>query len=67
MSQNRCPFWTIRRKIMNFIDDEKFQEYLKNQTCRGCGNRCSLIEPNCGRSRIFIQDAYEKYKNIQES
>jgi hypothetical protein len=48
---------------MNYIDDEKFEKYIENKTCRGCGNHCLLLEPNCNRSKIFIKDEYEKYLN----
>ncbi len=41
--------------------DEKFQEYLSKLTCRGCYNHCPLNAPNCGRSKIFIKEAQEKF------
>lgn len=41
--------------------EEKFQEYLAKLTCRGCYNHCPLNRPNCGRSRIFIKEAQEKF------
>jgi hypothetical protein len=48
---------------MNYIDDEEFEKYIKNKTCRGCSNHCLLSEPNCNRSRIFIKDEFEKYQS----
>ena len=42
-------------------EDEKIIEYLKRKNCRGCGNRCPLNDPMCGRSGIFIDEAMEKY------
>lgn len=40
---------------------EEFEEYLSKLTCRGCYNHCPLTSPNCGRSRIFIKEAEEKF------
>ncbi len=42
--------------------EEKFQEYLAKLTCRGCYNHCPLNNPICGRSRIFIKEAQEKFE-----
>lgn len=42
--------------------DEKFREYLSKLTCRGCYNHCPLNNPNCGRSKIFIKEAQEKFE-----
>jgi hypothetical protein len=50
---------------MDYIENEEFQKFIENKTCRGCGNHCLLSEPNCGRSRIYINDEYEKFKNIE--
>lgn len=47
---------------MEEIDEEELKEYLSKLECRGCYNRCNLSSPNCGRSRIFIKEATEKYK-----
>jgi len=44
------------------IQDEEMDEYLKLKNCRGCSNRCSLNDPMCGRSSIFIEEAIEKYE-----
>lgn len=41
--------------------EEKFQEHLAKLTCRGCYNHCPLNAPNCGRSKIFIKEAQEKF------
>jgi hypothetical protein len=46
--------------MMN-IEMPEVEEYLRKLTCRGCGNHCSLSDPNCGRSKIYIADAIEKY------
>lgn len=43
--------------------DEEMSEYLSKFTCRGCYNHCSLDNPNCGRSKIFIKEALEKLEN----
>lgn len=41
--------------------EEELKQYLRKSTCRGCFNHCSLDNPSCGRSKIFIKDAFEKY------
>ena len=46
---------------MDYLDDKEFEKYIENKSCRGCYNHCSLLEPNCNRSKIFIKDEYEKY------
>lgn len=48
---------------MEEIDEEDLKEYLSKLECRGCYNHCNLSSPNCGRSRIFIKEAIEKYKD----
>lgn len=45
----------------------EFKEYLKTHNCRGCYNYCSLASPICGRSKIFIEEAIEKFKNKEEN
>ncbi|MBR3697268.1 MAG: hypothetical protein IKM97_03255 [Clostridia bacterium] len=47
--------------MIEFMEDEKFKEFLKNKNCRGCFNKCVLTNPICNRSKIFIKDAYEEY------
>lgn len=42
--------------------EQNKQEYLKQFTCRGCYNHCSLDNPGCGRSKIWINEALEKYE-----
>ena len=46
--------------------EKEIEEYLKEQNCRGCYNRCQLSNPMCGRSRIFIKDAIEKFNAKKE-
>lgn len=41
---------------------EELEKYLSKLTCRGCYNHCPLNSPNCGRSRIFIKEAIEKFE-----
>ncbi len=40
------------------MDD--IEKHLIKANCRGCGNRCSLANPGCNRSRTFIEEAIEK-------
>lgn len=40
---------------------EELEEYLSKLTCRGCYNHCILTEPGCGKSKIFIKEAIEKF------
>lgn len=46
--------------------EEELNEYLSKKKCRGCYNHCSLIAPNCGRSRIFIKEAEEEFRKINK-
>lgn len=43
--------------------DKELEEYLKKFNCRGCGNRCPLHDPGCGRSKVYINEALEKRNN----
>lgn len=52
---------------MDYFDNEEFEKYLNHKTCRGCGNRCLLLEPNCNRSKIFIKDEYDKFTLTQKN
>lgn len=52
---------------MDYLEDEEFEKYIQNKSCRGCYNHCSLLEPNCNRSKIFIKDEYEKYLETKNS
>lgn len=45
------------------IEEIELKEYLKKINCRGCYNHCSLSNPNCGRSKIFIKEAIEKFNS----
>ena len=45
--------------------EEELKKFLEKQTCRGCYNHCQLSNPNCGRSKIFIQEATEKFNNMK--
>lgn len=49
---------------MDLFNNKEFEEYLKNKLCRGCVNHCLLTDPNCSRSKIFIKDEYEKFKEL---
>ena len=42
------------------IDDKVLKEYLKKSNCRGCYNKCTLDNPICGRSKLFIKEIIEK-------
>ena len=43
--------------------EENLKKYLAKLSCRGCSNHCSLASPACGRSKIFIKEAEEKFNN----
>ena len=47
------------------IDDKVLKEYLKKSNCRGCYNKCTLDNPICGRSKIFIKEIIEKINKNQ--
>lgn len=42
--------------------EEELKKFLSRKECRGCYNHCSLIAPNCGRSKIFIKEAEQEFK-----
>lgn len=42
-------------------EEQDLKEYLSKLTCRGCYNHCSLDNPGCARSKIWINEAIEKY------
>lgn len=44
--------------------DDKFEEYLKNKNCRGCSNRCTLDDPMCNRSKLWIAEAEKEWNDI---
>ena len=46
--------------------DVKLNEYLAKLNCRGCYNHCPLNNPICGRSKLFIDEAIEKFNNRLE-
>ena len=54
----------------NFIGvafmSEELKKYLEKLSCRGCYNHCSLAHPGCGRSKVFIAEATEKFQKNNE-
>ena len=42
------------------MKEDEIKKNLKNMNCRGCSNRCSLANPGCNRSKVFIDEAIEK-------
>ncbi|MBQ3408999.1 MAG: hypothetical protein IJH12_07355 [Clostridia bacterium] len=40
--------------------NENDVRYLKGKNCRGCSNRCSLLNPGCNRSRAYIEEVLRK-------
>lgn len=42
-------------------EEQDLKEYLSKLTCRGCYNHCPLDNPGCARSKIWINEAIEKY------
>lgn len=48
------------------IEDSELKEYLSKMSCRGCYNHCSLGSPTCGRSKVFIEEAIEKFNNKRD-
>ncbi len=43
--------------------EEKLKKYLSKLNCWGCYNHCPLNSPACGRSKIYIQEATQKYND----
>ncbi len=48
------------------MDREELNKKLMNMNCRGCSNRCCLASPGCNRSKIYIDEAIEKFKLEEE-
>lgn len=48
-------------------EELELKEFLSKKSCRGCGNRCQLTNPYCGRSKIFIKEATEEFYKIKEN
>lgn len=46
--------------------EDLLEEYLKGKNCRGCSNHCPLTDPNCGRSKIFINEAIKKFEEEEK-
>lgn len=40
------------------------EEYLSGLICTGCGRRCSLLSPRCGRGHMQASQAEEEYNQI---
>ncbi|MGN0689788.1 MAG: DUF4405 domain-containing protein [Oscillospiraceae bacterium] len=40
------------------------EEYLSKLTCTGCGKRCSLLRPRCGKGHMQAEYATEEYYSI---
>lgn len=47
-------------------EEQDLKEYLSKLTCRGCFNHCNLDNPGCGRSKIWINEAIEKYNEEKQ-
>lgn len=45
-------------------DKPSLEEYLGNLICTGCGKRCSLLAPRCGKGDMQAQRAEEEYNSI---
>ena len=46
---------------MKINEQQELKEYFSKLTCRGCYNHCSLSNPSCGKSKIWINEAIEKF------
>lgn len=49
------------------MKEDEIKKKLKNMNCRGCSNRCSLDNPGCNRSKVFIDEAIEKLKKVNKN
>ncbi len=48
-------------------EDIKLKQYLTKINCRGCYNHCPLSNPMCGRSKIFVNEAIEKFNSVSKN
>ena len=49
------------------MKEDEIKKKLKNMNCRGYSNRCSLANPGCNRSKVFIDEAIEKLKKVNKN
>ena len=42
---------------------QDLKEILSKYICRGCYNHCTLDNPGCGKSKIWINEILEKIEN----
>lgn len=52
--------------VTQIPEEEKLSldEYLGKLTCTGCGRRCSLLAPQCGKGERQAQSATEEYNSL---
>ena len=59
-----CVIYIIKiKEVINMKINEKKQEIkeiLSKHTCRGCYNHCTLENPGCRKSKIWINEILEK-------
>ena len=41
------------------------EEYLSKLTCTGCGKRCSLLRPRCGKGQMQAERAKDQYYSTE--
>ena len=44
-------------------EKQELNEILSRYSCRGCFNHCSLDNPGCGKSKIWINEILDKIEN----
>ncbi|MDD3243391.1 MAG: DUF4405 domain-containing protein [Eubacteriales bacterium] len=48
--------------VNDYSDDPELENYLSTLTCSGCGKRCSLANPHCGRGVQQQTEAAQAYR-----
>ena len=49
------------------VDDESEEDYLGRLICTGCGRRCSLLKPKCGKGKNQASQAVLYYNEYNEN
>lgn len=44
------------------MNNEELKKILEKEFCLGCAKSCDLLEPNCERGLVKMQEIIEQYK-----
>lgn len=49
------------------MNNEEIKKILEKEFCLGCARSCDLLEPNCERGLVKMQELIEQYKKENPS